>query len=33
MGAVDNIANFTPKCVEDILEVDAKARQYVRENL
>ena len=33
MGAVDNIANFTPKCVEDILEADAAARRYVKEHI
>ncbi len=33
MGAVDSIANFTPKSVEDVLEADAKARRYVRENI
>ena len=33
MGAVESIENFTPKCVEDVLEADAKARQYVRDEL
>ena len=29
MGAVDNITNFEPKCVDDVLKADALARQYV----
>lgn len=29
MGAVDNITNFEPKCVNDVLKADALARQYV----
>lgn len=29
MGAVDNIKNFEPKCVDDVLKADALARQYV----
>ena len=33
MGAVESIENFTPMCVEDVLEADAKARQYVRDEL
>ena len=33
MGAVDNIANFTPACVQDILDVDEQARRYVRDRV
>ena len=33
MGAVDNIANFTPACVQDILNVDEQARRYVRDRV
>ena len=33
MGAVDNIANFTPACVKDILDVDEQARRYVRDRV
>lgn len=29
MGAIDNITNFEPKCVDDVLKADALARQYV----
>ncbi|HCB94384.1 1-deoxy-D-xylulose-5-phosphate reductoisomerase [Ruminococcus sp. YE282] len=29
MSAVDNITNFEPKCVDDVLKADALARQYV----
>lgn len=29
-GALENIQNFTPSCVEDILDVDARAREYVK---
>ena len=32
-GAVDNIKNFEPKTVEDVLSVDRLARQYVLENV
>ena len=32
-GAVDSIPNFTPACVQDILEVDAQARAYVRDRV
>ena len=32
-GAVDNIKNFTPSCVEDIIEADAEARRYVLERV
>ena len=31
-GAVDNINNFEPKTVEDVLKADALARQYVIDN-
>ena len=30
MGALDSIQNFTLSCVEDILNVDAQARSYVK---
>ena len=33
MGAVDNIENFTPKSVEDILTADAAARRYVKDHV
>ena len=33
MGAVDAVPNFTPSCVQDILDVDAQARQYVRDHI
>ena len=33
MGAVDSIQNFTPTCVQDILEVDKQARGYVRDRV
>ena len=29
-GALESIQNFTPSCVGDILEVDARAREYVK---
>ncbi|MGN0490782.1 1-deoxy-D-xylulose-5-phosphate reductoisomerase [Ruminococcus sp.] len=32
-GAVDNIKNFEPKTVEDVLSADKLARQYVLENV
>lgn len=32
-GAVDNIKNFEPKTVEDVLSADRLARQYVLENV
>ena len=32
-GAVDNIINFEPKTVEDVLSADKLARQYVLENV
>lgn len=32
-GAVDNISNFEPKTVEDVLSADRLARQYVLENV
>lgn len=32
-GAVDSIANFDPKTVEDVLTADRLARQYVTDNL
>ena len=32
-GAVDNIKNFEPKTVEDVLSADNLARQYVLENV
>lgn len=33
MGAVDNIENFTPKSVDDILTADAAARRYVKDHV
>ena len=33
MGAVDSIQNFTPTCVQDILDVDKQARGYVRDRV
>ena len=33
MGAVDNIENFTPRSVEDILTADAAARRYVKDHV
>lgn len=33
MGAVDSIQNFTPTCVQDILDVDKQARSYVRDRV
>lgn len=32
MGAIKNIANFEPVCVDDVLKADALARQYVKDN-
>lgn len=32
-GAVDSVANFEPKTVEDVLTADRLARQYVTDNL
>ena len=32
-GAVDNIKNFEPKTVDDVLSADKLARQYVLENV
>jgi 1-deoxy-D-xylulose-5-phosphate reductoisomerase len=32
-GAVDNIKNFEPKTVDDVLSADRLARQYVLENV
>ena len=32
-GAVDSIVNFTPTCVQDILDVDAQARAYVKDRV
>ena len=31
MGAVDSISNYEPKCVEDVLNADFLARQYVKD--
>lgn len=33
MGAVDNIQNFEPCCVDDVLKADCLARQYVKEQI
>lgn len=33
MGAVDNIQNFEPSCVDDVLKADYLARQYVKEQI
>lgn len=33
MGAVDNITNFEPYCVDDVLKADYLARQYVKEQI
>ncbi len=33
MGAVDNITNFEPHCVDDVLKADYLARQYVKEQI
>ena len=33
MGAVESIENFTPSCVQDILDADARARQFVKDHI
>jgi 1-deoxy-D-xylulose-5-phosphate reductoisomerase len=33
MGAVDTIENFTPKSVEDVINADRAARQYVLDRI
>ena len=33
MGAVDSIPNFTPGCVQDILDADKQARAFVTERV
>ena len=33
MGAIDNIDNFEPLCVDDVLEADRLAREYVLSKL
>ena len=32
-GAVDNVENFTPKTVDDVLKADALARKYVTDRV
>lgn len=29
MGAIDNIDNFEPLCIDDVLKADKLAREYV----
>ena len=33
MGAIDNIDNFEPLCVDDVLKADKLAREYVLSKL
>ena len=32
-GAIDSVLNVTPKTVEDVLNADAQARQYVKDRV